>query len=103
MPRNAVNAGCIDFILSPKDIARELGGISQHPYVARVMSPAAEAVQGMVGSDLNEIVAALSEVDKSRADAAKETRKAIAGNTCRCTGYQAIVDAIETVMNKGVR
>jgi len=31
MPRNAVNAGCIDFILSPKDIARELGGINQHP------------------------------------------------------------------------
>src|SRR5271166_2345535 len=39
MPRNAVNAGCIDFILSPRDIARELGGISQHPYVARVASP----------------------------------------------------------------
>jgi PAS domain-containing protein len=30
MPRSAVNAGCIDFILPPKDIARELGGISQN-------------------------------------------------------------------------
>src|SRR6202166_4527671 len=52
MPRNAVNAGCIDFILSPKDIARELGGISQHPYVARVLAPAVESVSGLVGSDL---------------------------------------------------
>src|SRR5580704_6843674 len=53
MPRSAVNAGCIDFILSPKDIARELGGISQHPYVARVVSSAMEGFQGMVGSDLD--------------------------------------------------
>jgi two-component system CheB/CheR fusion protein len=52
MPRNAVNAGCVDFILSPKDIARELGGISQHPYVARVV-PEVEGFEGMVGSELN--------------------------------------------------
>jgi two-component system, chemotaxis family, CheB/CheR fusion protein len=53
MPRNAVNAGCIDFILSPKDIARELGGLSQHPYVARVVALPTEGADGMVGSDLN--------------------------------------------------
>jgi two-component system CheB/CheR fusion protein len=53
MPRSAVNAGCIDFILPPKDIARELGGISQHPYVARAADNDAEGSQGMVGSDLN--------------------------------------------------
>jgi two-component system CheB/CheR fusion protein len=61
MPRNAVNAGCVDFILSPKDIARELGGISQHPYVARVMSPEVEGFQGMVGSDLNALFGLLRE------------------------------------------
>ena len=61
MPRNAVNAGCIDFILSPKDIARELGGISQHPYVARVVPPAMEGVEGMVGSDLNALFGLLRE------------------------------------------
>jgi two-component system CheB/CheR fusion protein len=61
MPRNAVNAGCIDFILSPKDIARELGGISQHPYVARVMSPEAEGFEGMMGSDLNALFGLLRE------------------------------------------
>jgi len=27
-------------------------------------------------------------------------REALSGNFCRCTGYQAIVDAIETVANK---
>ena len=53
MPRSAVNAGCIDFIMPPKDIARELGGISQHPYVARAVSSEVEGFQGMVGSDLN--------------------------------------------------
>jgi two-component system CheB/CheR fusion protein len=61
MPRNAVNAGCIDFILSPKDIARELGGISQHPYVARVVSPEAEGFEGMVGSELNALFGLLRE------------------------------------------
>ncbi len=60
MPRNAVNAGCIDFILSPKDIARELGGISQHPYVARVV-PDVEGSEGMVGSDLNALFGLLRE------------------------------------------
>jgi len=61
MPRNAVNAGCIDFILSPKDIARELGGISQHPYVARVVEQETEGFQGMVGSDLNALFGLLRE------------------------------------------
>jgi two-component system CheB/CheR fusion protein len=61
MPRNAVNAGCIDFILSPKDIARELGGISQHPYVARVVSPGMETADGMVGSDLDTLFGLLRE------------------------------------------
>ncbi|HEX4119368.1 MAG TPA: chemotaxis protein CheB [Verrucomicrobiae bacterium] len=34
MPRSAVGAGCVDFVLSPKMIARELKEIAQHPYVA---------------------------------------------------------------------
>ncbi len=61
MPRNAVNAGCIDFILPPKDIARELGAISQHPYVARVVGPGTEGFHGMVGSDLNALFGLLRE------------------------------------------
>jgi two-component system CheB/CheR fusion protein len=53
MPRSAVTAGYIDFILSPKDIARELGGISQHPYVSRTVPPAMEGFRGMVGAELD--------------------------------------------------
>jgi len=60
MPRSAINAGCIDFILTPKDIARELGGISQHPYVTRVLSDNNE-FRGMVGSDLGALFGLLRE------------------------------------------
>jgi two-component system CheB/CheR fusion protein len=61
MPRNAINAGCIDFILTPKDIARELGGISQHPYVSRVLSEAKDEIRGLVGSDLDVLFGLLRE------------------------------------------
>src|ERR1700691_3808551 len=53
MPRSAVDAGVVDFILTPKDIARELGGISQHPYVTRVLSDGKYEFRGMVGADLD--------------------------------------------------
>ncbi len=33
----------------------------------------------------------------------REIREAISGNMCRCTGYHAIVDAIEAVIMKGRR
>lgn len=35
MPRSAVAAGCVDLVLSPKEIAEELARIAKHPYVAR--------------------------------------------------------------------
>jgi two-component system CheB/CheR fusion protein len=35
MPRSAVAAGCVDYVLPPKGIARELTSIARHPYVAR--------------------------------------------------------------------
>lgn len=34
MPNSAVAAGCVDFVLSPAQIARELARIAQHPYRA---------------------------------------------------------------------
>jgi len=34
MPRSAVAAGCVDSVLSPENIAKELARIAQHPYVA---------------------------------------------------------------------
>ena len=33
MPRSAVAAGCVDFVLSPENIAKELARIAKHPYV----------------------------------------------------------------------
>jgi two-component system, chemotaxis family, CheB/CheR fusion protein len=35
MPRSAVLAGCVDYILPPKGIAHELARIASHPYVTR--------------------------------------------------------------------
>lgn len=34
MPRSAIAAGCVDFVLSPEEIAKELARIAKHPYVA---------------------------------------------------------------------
>ena len=34
MPRNAVAAGCVDYVLPPHRIARELARIGQHPFLA---------------------------------------------------------------------
>jgi two-component system, chemotaxis family, CheB/CheR fusion protein len=42
MPRSAVAAGCVDFVLSPQDIAKELGRIAKHPYIAGQTPFAAE-------------------------------------------------------------
>jgi len=61
MPRSAVNAGCIDFILPPKDIARELGGLSQHPYIALGAGSEMEGFQGMASSELNALFGLLRE------------------------------------------
>jgi two-component system, chemotaxis family, CheB/CheR fusion protein len=33
MPRSAIDSGCVDFILPPKEIAQELHRIRRHPYI----------------------------------------------------------------------
>ena len=35
MPRSAIASGCVDFILPPKEIAKELERIHRHPYVKK--------------------------------------------------------------------
>jgi two-component system CheB/CheR fusion protein len=35
MPRSAIAAGCVDYVLPPKGIAHELARIAKHPYVGR--------------------------------------------------------------------
>ncbi len=34
MPRSAIAAGCVDFVLAPQDIGRELGRLGRHSYIA---------------------------------------------------------------------
>jgi two-component system CheB/CheR fusion protein len=43
MPRSAILAGCVDFILPPEGIARELVRLGQHPYVAPAQTGEAAA------------------------------------------------------------
>ncbi len=46
MPRSAVAAGCVDFVLSPKEIAKELDHLGRHPYITpRKATGLAEALQ----------------------------------------------------------
>ena len=49
MPSSAIASGCIDFVLSPPDIAREIARLRQHPYIARQVSvpPQTESEDGM--------------------------------------------------------
>src|SRR5215831_15321250 len=56
MPRSAINAGAVDFVLPPEEIAAELTRIGQHPYVSSHAEPAAaEPVVTRDGNDLNKI------------------------------------------------
>ena len=68
MPRSAIVAGCVDFVLTPEAIARELARISHHPYVtpAATSEPgepdAAVAAQPEVKDGFNKILALLRRV-----------------------------------------
>ncbi len=43
MPRSAIAAGCVDFVLSPPGLARELMRLCQHPYVAETKTETEQA------------------------------------------------------------
>lgn len=43
MPRSAIAAGCVDYVLPPEGVAQELTRIARHPYVGR--DPVSESVQ----------------------------------------------------------
>ncbi len=62
MPRSAITAGCVDFVLSPEDIARELARLGHHPYVAAAERPAPPAAEGPSGDGLARILVALLRV-----------------------------------------
>ena len=43
MPRSAIDSGCVDFVLPPKEIARELARMKGHPYMLAQEEARAEA------------------------------------------------------------
>jgi two-component system CheB/CheR fusion protein len=53
MPLSAVAAGCVDFVLKPEDIARELALIAKHPHVivSPPLIPSAEETEPMAISE----------------------------------------------------
>ena len=57
MPRSAIAAGCVDFVLPPEGIAREIKRISLHPYLGTPDHSAAG--KGQRGEDLLKVFALL--------------------------------------------
>ncbi len=61
MPRAAITTGCVDFILTPEDIARELSRIARHPHIRlmeAVQKEAAPADRGVLDRVLSLLRAA---------------------------------------------
>ncbi len=58
MPRSAIHSGCVDFVLPPEGIARELVGLREHPYL-RQPAPAEEASPAPEDQAIKEIFAQL--------------------------------------------
>ena len=64
MPRSAIAAGCVDFVLPPDEIAREIARIARHPYVASLIHAADSAGDPYLKKIL-ELLREASEVDFS--------------------------------------
>ncbi|HYV42720.1 MAG TPA: chemotaxis protein CheB, partial [Thermoanaerobaculia bacterium] len=65
MPRAAISTGCVDFVLSPENIARELARIARHPHIRlmeAVPKEAAPADRG-VGEKILSLLRASTGVD----------------------------------------
>ncbi len=58
MPRSAIAAGCVDFVLSSREIGTELGRLGKHPYVHPSQSPG-EGETPATQEGLNQILALL--------------------------------------------
>ena len=59
MPQSAVDAGCVDFVLSPGEIAEKLVQIGAHPYVSSNISPEESAPYDP--GDLREVLHVVSD------------------------------------------
>jgi two-component system CheB/CheR fusion protein len=61
MPRSAIQAGCIDFEMSPKNIANELVRVSRHPYIARTPEESQEIAVIAPQTDMDALFAMVRE------------------------------------------
>jgi two-component system CheB/CheR fusion protein len=59
MPRSAIYSGCIDFVMPPAEIARELERISRHPYVAHAAARKDKSPEMTEGRELETIFSLL--------------------------------------------
>lgn len=65
MPRNAIGAGCVDFISTPAGIAQELVRISRHAYVPEPRTPSATPQLERDFSEIYHILRSTTNVDFS--------------------------------------
>jgi len=56
MPRSAMTAGCIDFVLEPRKIAQELARIGRHPYLNQLRTRMEESALAVQSNDLNQLL-----------------------------------------------
>jgi two-component system, chemotaxis family, CheB/CheR fusion protein len=70
MPRNAIDSGCIDFVLRPSEIATEIARIQHHPYLA-----AQEEARVEQGKELSDSVTSTSRSQKDFAVVLDQLRK----------------------------
>ena len=61
MPRNAMAAGCVDFVLPPEGIAKELVSIGRHPYVIHGQAPGADDLLAAGDDEIDQILSLLRE------------------------------------------
>jgi two-component system CheB/CheR fusion protein len=51
MPGSAIASGSVDFVMTPGEIAKELGRIARHPYVGRPAKPQSQKTGGVVDTE----------------------------------------------------
>jgi len=56
MPRSAIAAGCVDFILPPQGIAKELARIGRHPYLIQTMAAEADETLAAGDDEINRVL-----------------------------------------------
>lgn len=56
MPQSAISSGCVDLVLSPADIAREIAPLGTHPYIGGLADDALAR-----GAELEDVLAVLRE------------------------------------------